>query len=271
VQICPECSETQWPGVTKCIACGAVLTGIPADARPESVPEHETVPEPEPVPEPESVHVAVPGPAPEPEPEPALESPPTAGRRARPVIEAPPDAAPARRRAVTVGMGLAAAVIALVGVVALGGGAGGSHDISWATRITPLGTARVSLPDDCRLTPPRDGNGGKLGALDCWLNLNSEVGVLEAHLATRGVNAMATGTGMVQRMLHGSVDSVAPSGKQDGTEFDLKGHGLVASRDAMLSAHLLIRGDDVVVVFGIGLGQMPPTSLQRAVSSIRLA
>jgi hypothetical protein len=82
---------------------------------------------------------------------------------------------------------------------------------------------------------------------------------------------MSTGTGMVQRMLHGPVDSVAPSGKQDGTEFDLKGHGLVASRDAMLSAHMLIRGDDVVVVFGIGLGQLPPSSLQRAVSSIHLA
>ncbi len=82
---------------------------------------------------------------------------------------------------------------------------------------------------------------------------------------------MTVGIGMVQRMLHGSVDSVGPSGKQDGTEFDMKGHGLVASRDAMLEAHMVIRGKDVVVVFGIGLGQLPPTSVARAVSSIRLA
>jgi hypothetical protein len=271
VQICPECHETQWSGVTKCVACGAVLTGIPADAVParEPEPEREAAPVPGPELDPEPVSEVEPEPEsdPEPAPVPALE--PVQARRARPVVAAP-EVVPSRRRGVMIGVGLAVAVAALIAVIAFGGRSEEPHHLTWATRITPLGVARVSLPDDCRLTPPRDGHGGKLGALDCWLNVDSEVGVLEAHLTTPGVDAMTVGIGMVQRMLHGSVDSVGPSGKQDGTEFDMKGHGLVASRDAMLSAHLVIHGDDVVVIFGIGLGQMPPSSLQRAVTSIHL-
>jgi hypothetical protein len=269
MQVCPECHETQWPGVTKCVACGATLTGLPAGSAPAREPVA-VEPEPEPV--------AV-EPAPEPVREPELVEPevgsdtepaPAPTRRARPVVDASPETVSARR-GVMIGVGLVVAVLALVAVVALGGGSDEPHRLTWATRITPMGTARVSLPDDCRLTPPRDGNGGKLGALDCWLDVNSEVGVLEAQLTKPGVDVMTVGTGMVQRMLHGSVDSIAPSGKQDGTEFDLKGHGLVASRDAMLAAHMVIRGHDVIVVFGIGLGELPPSSLQRAVSSIHLA
>jgi hypothetical protein len=281
MQICPECHETQWPGVTKCVACGATMSGDaqPGAAVPEpkpaptSRPEPEPEPEPEPRPEPAARVELPPEPAatvvPEPEPEPSVEPEPEAepARRARPVAVQGADARGSRRAGI--GVGLALAIVAALAVVGLARGGDDHHTITWATRITPLGTGRVSLPNTCRLTPGQDGNGGRMGALDCWLTMNAEVGVLEAHLTAPDADPLKTGTGMVQRMLHGSVDSVAPIGAQDGTHYEIKGHGLVASRDAMLTAELVIRGHDVVIVYGVGLGQLPPASLQRARASIR--
>jgi hypothetical protein len=195
-------------------------------------------------------------------------------------VAAPRD--PAARWAATVerivahpvqfGVAFAVALVVLAGSVALVTRRDAPAGPTWGTQATPLGQAMVELPTDCRVTPPVTSKEGRLGAVDCWLDSNSEIAVLEAQLSSGTKDVAGAGSKMVAQMIGGSIDSVQALSASRGTASSIVAHGKVAGRPATLKGRMYVVDGDLLIVVGLGLDKVPvPQRLGRVLGSIQLS
>jgi hypothetical protein len=141
----------------------------------------------------------------------------------------------------------------------------------WARKPSPLGIASLEVPNRCTTAPGAERPGTRMLAMDCWLNHEFEIAVIDVQIDSPTADLGTVGVSFVRAALGSTVTEPVPVTTPAGQAYDVYGTGHLEGHPIRFKARIFDIAGSMVIVAGSGPADADPrdADYERAIHSVQ--